>query len=158
MTHPRMYDDRDLRLAQVRILAARFPESSEVESWGRPTFRAGRRIFAAFGTLASPHGLVLRPDEDERAALVGDPRFSAPPYYGPAGWLALDLDAAPVDWDEVAELLEDSYRQVALRRMVRELDTRATRLRNESPPQEPSTQRSRPTAQRDLSIPPLNGS
>lgn len=122
MTRPRMHDDRDPCLAQVRILAAGFPESSEVESWGRPTFRAGRRIFAAFGTQASPHGLVLRPDEDERAAL------------------------------------EDSYRQVALRRMVRELDARAPHPRNESPHPEPSTQRLPPTAQRDLSIPPLNGS
>ncbi|WP_082812783.1 MmcQ/YjbR family DNA-binding protein [Cellulomonas timonensis] len=158
MTHPRMYDEHDPCLAQVRLLAAGFPESSEVESWGRPTFRAGRRIFAAFGTQVSPHGLVLRPDEDERAALLGDPRFSVPPYYGPAGWLALDLDAEPLDWDEVAELLDDSYRQVALRRMLRALDGRPASPRNESPPQAHSTQRLPPMAQRDLSIPPPGGS
>ncbi len=131
MTHPRMYDDGDPLLAGVRALTSAFPESAEVESWGRPTFRAGRKIFAVFGTQVSPHGLVLRPDEDEREALLADPRFSSPPYFGPSGWLALDLDAAPVDWDEVAELLDDSYRQVALRRMAQALDDQmATRATN----------------------------
>ena len=133
MTHPRMYDDGDPLLTAVRALASAFPESAEVESWGRPTFRAGRKIFAVFGTHVSPHGLVLRPDEDEREALLADPRFSSPPYFGPSGWLALDLDAAPVDWDEVAELLDDSYRQVALRRMLQALDHQFASPRNESP-------------------------
>jgi hypothetical protein len=45
-----------------------------------------------------------------------------PPYFGPSGWLALDFTAAPVDWQEVAELMESSYRQVALQRMLRALD------------------------------------
>ena len=29
---------------------------------------------------------------------------------GPGGWLALDFTVAKVDWDEVAELMEGSYR------------------------------------------------
>jgi hypothetical protein len=45
-----------------------------------------------------------------------------PPYFGPGGWLALDFAAAAVDWAEVAELVETSYRQVALKRMVKALD------------------------------------
>jgi hypothetical protein len=36
--------------------------------------------------------------------------------------VALDLTAAPVDWVEVAELMESSYRQVALKRMLKALD------------------------------------
>jgi hypothetical protein len=55
---------------------------------------------------------------------VGDPRFYVPPYFGPGGWLALDFSVAPVDWAEVAELMETSYRQVALKRMVKALDER----------------------------------
>ena len=52
--------------------------------------------------------LIFKPDDDERHALLEDDRFFAPPYYGPGGWLALDL-APTSDWDEVAELLTDSY-------------------------------------------------
>jgi hypothetical protein len=45
-----------------------------------------------------------------------------PPYFGAGGWLALDLAAPGVDWAEVDELLDSSYRQVALVRMLKVLD------------------------------------
>ena len=68
--------------------------------------------------------VAFKPEPAERPALVHDPRFYVPPYLGPSGWLALDLTVAPVDWTEVAELLEASYRQVALKRMLKDLATR----------------------------------
>jgi predicted DNA-binding protein (MmcQ/YjbR family) len=120
--HPRMYDDADPLLARLRELAGRFPESSEVEAWGRPTFRAGKKLFAVYGDHVGPHSMIFKPDPDERPALLGDPRFTSPPYFGPSGWLALDLAAPDVDWGEVRELLDSSYRQVALVRMLRALD------------------------------------
>ncbi|HKA92502.1 MAG TPA: MmcQ/YjbR family DNA-binding protein, partial [Acidimicrobiia bacterium] len=44
---------------------------------------------------------------------------------GPGGWLALDFAARKrVDWTEVAELVESSYRQVALKRMLKALEER----------------------------------
>ncbi len=47
-------------------------------------------------------------------------------FFGPGGWLALDLTARKkVDWTEVAELMESSYRQVALKRMLKALEERA---------------------------------
>ena len=100
-----------------------FPEAVEVEAWGRPTFRAGKKIFAVFsGIEERPWGMIFKPDGDQRASLVQDERFYSPPYFGPSGWLTLDLEAAPVDWDEVRELADASYRQVALKRMLKALD------------------------------------
>jgi predicted DNA-binding protein (MmcQ/YjbR family) len=123
MAHPRMYDDADPLLARLREIAARFPESVEVESWGRPTFRAGAKIFAVYGvTDDHPTAVIFKPDPDERPALLDDDRFLVPPYFGPGGWLALDLAAPDVDWAEVDELLDSSYRQVALVRMRKALD------------------------------------
>lgn len=120
-----MYDDGDPILAEVRAVCLGLPESVEVEAWGRPTFRAGKKIFAVFSGEGDDHrSLIVKPEADERAALSQDPRFYSPPYFGPAGWLALDLAAAPVDWGEVAELVESSYRMVALKRMLQELDGR----------------------------------
>jgi len=115
-----MYADDDRFLAEVREVALSFPEATEVEAWGRPTFRAGK-IFALF----VEDGVIFKPEPDDREALVQDPRISIPPYWGPGGWLQLDLAAAPVDWTEVRELLEGSYRQVALKRMVKALDAQA---------------------------------
>lgn len=36
-----MYSDDDPFLAELREVCLALPESSEVEAWGRPTFRAG---------------------------------------------------------------------------------------------------------------------
>jgi predicted DNA-binding protein (MmcQ/YjbR family) len=101
-----MYQDDDPHLADVRKV-----------------FRAGKKIFGVFGgTDERPWSLIFKPDSDERLSLLEDERFYSPPYFGPSGWLALDLEAAPVDWEEVRELADASYRQVALRRMLKALD------------------------------------
>jgi predicted DNA-binding protein (MmcQ/YjbR family) len=123
MAHPRMYEDDDPYLTELREVLLAFPEAVEVEAWGRPTFRAGKKIFAVFsGTDERPWGLIFKPDGDERVSLLQDERFYSPPYFGPGGWLTLDLEAAPVDWTEVRELADASYRQVALKRMLKALD------------------------------------
>lgn len=123
MAHPRMYSDDDPYLADVRRVCLAFPEAAEVEAWGRPTFRAGKKIFAVFsGDDGHPFALIFKPDPEDRRALAEDDRMYSPPYFGPGGWLALDLAAEDVDWAEVRELMDASYRQVALVRMIRRLD------------------------------------
>ncbi|MEP7055903.1 MAG: MmcQ/YjbR family DNA-binding protein [Actinomycetota bacterium] len=125
MAHPRMFDDDAPYLADLRKICLEFPEATEVEAWGRPTFRAGpTKMFAVFG--AHDHGgaaVLFKPEAADRRGLVADTRFFVPPYFGPSGWLALDLDSAPIDWDEVGELMDASYRQVALKRMLKVLDS-----------------------------------
>ena len=123
MAHERTYSEKDPFLKDVRRLALALPESAEVEAWGRPTFRAGKKMFAMF-VHQDPHGhaVVFKPEPGEKPALLADERFYNPPYLGPGGWVGLDLETAKVDWDEVAELLEGSYRQVALKRMLAALD------------------------------------
>jgi hypothetical protein len=118
-----MYRDDDPYLADLREICLALPESAEVEAWGRPTFRAGKKMFAVFtGSSEEHYSVVFKPEADERDALAADERFYVPPYFGPSGWLALDFDAARVDWQEVRELMEGSYRQVALKRMLTALD------------------------------------
>jgi predicted DNA-binding protein (MmcQ/YjbR family) len=118
-----MYRDDDPFLADLRTVCLALPESAEVEAWGRPTFRAGKKMFAVFtGSSEDRYSVIFKPEPDERDALVADDRFSVPPYFGPGGWLALDFTVAPVDWSEVGELMEGSYRQVALKRMLAALD------------------------------------
>jgi predicted DNA-binding protein (MmcQ/YjbR family) len=121
-----MYSDDDPFLAELREVCLALPDSTEVEAWGRPTFRAGKRLFAVFsGTDDHPFGVTFKPEMAERPALLEDSRFYVPAYFGPSGWMALDFTAAPVDWEEVGELMESSYRQVALKRMLKALDGRA---------------------------------
>jgi len=125
VAHPRRYRDDDPYLAELREVCLALPETVEVEAWGRPTFRAGKKIFAVFeGNDDHPFAVIFKPESAERPALLEDPRFYIPAYFGPGGWVALDFTVAPVDWHEVAELLESSYRQVALKRMLEALDER----------------------------------
>ena len=125
MAHPRMYSDDDPYLTEVRQVCLALPEAVEIEAWGRPTFRAGPKgkMFAIFeGNDDHHYAVVFKPEADERPALLDDARFYIPPYHGPFGWLGLDLTTTAVDWDEVAELVESSFRQVALKRMLKALD------------------------------------
>jgi len=127
--HPLLFDEPDAALDRLRTVCLAFPEAVEVLAWGRPTFRAGKKIFVTAGAhMDRPHTIVFKPDPEERRALVADPRFFIPPYYGPAGWLALDFGEPDTDWVELAELVETSYRQVALKRQLTELDRRRSNL------------------------------
>jgi predicted DNA-binding protein (MmcQ/YjbR family) len=119
-----MYSDDDPHLADVRRVCLDLPEAVEVEAWGRPTFRAGRgKMFAVFqGDDEHPYAVIFKPDPEERPALLQDERFYAPAYYGPSGWLAIDLSRGEPDWQEFAELMATSYRKVAIKRQLRALD------------------------------------
>ena len=128
MAHPPRFDEDDPLLARVREIALALPGADEKVSHGRPTFFT-TKVFAIFGGVvkgdhasdALRWSLVFRPDADERPALLEDPRVAVPGYEGASGWLALDL-RGEVDWDEVAELVETSYRATAPARLVAALD------------------------------------
>lgn len=123
MEHPKLFTPGDRIVERVRMLCMGYPEASEVEAWGRPTFRAGKKIFVTLGSsMDRPHSMVFKPEPEERLAQLEDARFFVPPYFGPAGWMATDLDEGTTDWDLIAELIDTSYRQVALRRMLAALD------------------------------------
>lgn len=123
-----MFDPDDPWLARIRELAMALPEADEKVSHGRPAFFT-RKVFAYYGGSHKLDGewvqheqaIMVQPDPAERRALQADPRFWVPGYLGPSGWLGLDLDDAS-DPNEVAELLEDSYRVTAPSRLVRALD------------------------------------
>jgi hypothetical protein len=50
-------------------------------------------------------------------------RFFKPPYVGGRGWLGVRLDV-DIDWDEMAQILEDAYRVIAPKKLIAELDAR----------------------------------
>lgn len=126
-----MFSDDDFGLAELRGLALGFPAAFEKISWGRPVFCAPK-MFAMYGgnlksageMVAYPHSLLVKVDDSDRRSLEQDDRFFFPAYMGPFGWMGLDLTAAAVDWDEVAELLDASFRLVASKKLIKELDER----------------------------------
>lgn len=123
-----MYDPEDPLLSRVREVAFGFPGADEKESHGRPAFFT-RKVFCYYGGSRKVDGewiqhgqaIMFLPDPAERPALKADPRFWIPGYLGPSGWLGLDLTAGS-DFTEVTELIEESFRLTAPRRLVAELD------------------------------------
>ena len=129
MSHPVMFRDDDFGLADVRRIALGFPEAFEKNSHGRPVFCVPK-IFVMYGgssketgeRVTFPYSILFKPNESERRALEQDNRFFYPMYLGPSGWLGLDLSAGKVDWDEVKELVDTSYRLIATKKLIKQLD------------------------------------
>ena len=124
-----MFSDDDFGLAAIREIALAFPTAFEKVSWGRPVFCAPK-MFAMFGgnvkgedgMVPYPSSLLIKVDDSDRRALEADSRFFFPAYMGPFGWLGLDLTAAKVDWAEVRELVDASFRLIAAKKLIRQLD------------------------------------
>ncbi len=115
---------RHLEAVRARCLA--YPEALEVEQFGYPWFKAGKRPFAIFGLVnpddASVGALSFAASRDDQDALCHlDPRFRPTPYMHQHGWTTLELTGT-VDWGLIDELLESAYRRVALKRMLTTLD------------------------------------
>lgn len=129
MPHPIMFSDDDPGLAELRRIALGFPEAFEKISHGRPVFCAPK-MFAVYGGSSKatgemvryPYALLVKVEESERRAIEQDRRFFYPMYLGPSGWRGLDFTAAEVDWGEVGELVDASFRLTATPRLIRLLD------------------------------------
>lgn len=109
-------------------LCLALPEAESAPAGDRHTaFSVRKRIFAYY--LVDHHGdgrvaLNCKVAAGENEAMIADDpvRWFMPAYLGARGWVGLDLDAAPVDWDAVRSLLTESYRLVAPKTLVRRLD------------------------------------
>jgi hypothetical protein len=117
-------------VARLQRLCLALPEVSERLSHGEPAwFVRGTR---AFVHLADHHHddrlafwCAAPPGAQEALVATYPERYFRPPYVGHRGWLGVYLDV-PVDWDEVASLVEDAYRSVAPTKLVTRLDAERT--------------------------------
>jgi predicted DNA-binding protein (MmcQ/YjbR family) len=119
-----MTDDR--RLAKLTKLCLALPDATVERKGDYATFRVRKKVFAYFLDNHHGDGIVslcwkAALGENEELAQADPSRFYVPAYIGPRGWAAVRLDRGPVDWDEVAELAEASYRAVAPKTLVARL-------------------------------------
>jgi predicted DNA-binding protein (MmcQ/YjbR family) len=110
-------------LEELRTLCLALPETMERNSFGHPNFVAGEKTFVTFEQFNGRPSIAFRSDHDNVERLSGDPLFFATPY-GRGQWLSLWVDGT-FDWNVVKELVNTSYRLVALKRMLVALDARA---------------------------------
>jgi len=128
MTHPLMFSDDDPVLGRVRAIALALPEAQEKITHGHPAFYT-TKVFAYFGGSIKiggvyhqhEHSIVLQSDLAGREALRQRPDAYLPAYLAAKGWTGLDL-TDDTDWDELADLIEDSYRATVTARLLRAFD------------------------------------
>jgi hypothetical protein len=99
--------------AAVRGLLFAFPDVEEFESHGSPNFRARKgRVFAIFSVNHHGDGHValwLNTPAMEQSRLLGSsPHIYKPPYVGPSGWVAVELNRG-ISWRRVSELAHMAY-------------------------------------------------
>jgi predicted DNA-binding protein (MmcQ/YjbR family) len=111
----------DRILTKLRTICLAFPETNEIETWGHPTFRAGKAAFAVLDEYGGKLSLAARVGLARQEELVADSRYFETPYSARHGWVSLFIEAK-IDWDEVKNLMLESYRQVASKRMLKALD------------------------------------
>jgi hypothetical protein len=111
----------DRVMERIRAAALALPEAAEKPFGGHtsPAFRVRDKLFVmvsedrTYMTLKAPpgvQGILVDSDPD---------RFFVPKYVGTKGWVGvrLDLREQP-DWEEVAELICESYCLTAPKRLV----------------------------------------
>lgn len=110
----------------VRRHALGMPEAYEDFPWDDSVAKVGKKIFAFLGApegAALGLGVKLRESHDEALSMP----FVTPMGYGLGrhGWVSVEVgagDDAPVDL--LCDWIDESYRLVATKRLVAELDCR----------------------------------
>jgi phosphoribosylglycinamide formyltransferase-1 len=121
----------DPRLRRASDICRALPEVVRQLTGRHAAFTVRKKTFAYY--LDDHHGdgivaVTCKVEAGANDALVAsDPaRFYLPPYLSSKGWIALRLDVGPVDWEEVRQLLTDSYRLIAPKVLVRSIIVRAS--------------------------------
>jgi hypothetical protein len=115
-------------LERLRAICMALPEVTERLSHGEVTwFIRGKKTLAMMDDHhhGADHFAVTcpaPPGVQEQMVQLEPERFFRPAYVGPRGWIGVRLDV-DVDWDEVAGIIEDAYRHVAPKTLVKQLDS-----------------------------------
>lgn len=109
-------------LDRVRRICLALPEATEKQAWGEPTFRVNDKIFAQYEDNHHGSGRIelwcKGPDGLQEFLTKADPqRYFVPKYVGHKGWIGIRMEGA-VPWDHVADLVGDSYRMTAPKRLL----------------------------------------
>jgi predicted DNA-binding protein (MmcQ/YjbR family) len=116
-------------VSRLRRTCLALPDASETVTFGHPTFRAGKKTFAVFENYRGEDTICFKATLEDQALLVLDPRFFVAPHIGAHGWTSMRV-AKGIDWSELTDLLRESYRLVATKKMLDALEI--TRLRKAS--------------------------
>ena len=101
--------------------ALSFPEASEDQPWGEDVVKVRGKIFVFLGPAGSRR-MTVKLAESHTHALAIDGAERTGYGLGQAGWVTVPLRAPGVSLDVLRDWVEESYRIVAPKRLVAQLD------------------------------------
>jgi predicted DNA-binding protein (MmcQ/YjbR family) len=99
-------------LQRMRRICMSLPGTEEKITHGHPAFVSGGHIYAVLEEYRGELSICIKVGKEMQGIFLKDPRFYSTPYIGKLGWVSLKVHAAPLDWTEIASLLEGSCRNV----------------------------------------------
>ena len=110
-------------LKQLREICLALPEASEQGGVGNPSFKVRDKIFAMRHAMEGRMSMWCKalPGVQDILVDANPKRFFVPPYVGHHGWVGIWLDGE-LDWEEIADLVRESYRMTAPKRLSALLD------------------------------------
>lgn len=107
--------------ADIRRVALALPETTEKLSWGTPFFRVRNRGFARIREEGDALAVWCADEGEKQAMIASEPaKFFTTAHYD--GYPMVLVRFGAIDVDELTELLTESWRLRAPRRLVAELD------------------------------------
>jgi predicted DNA-binding protein (MmcQ/YjbR family) len=104
---------QDAILKRLRKICLRLPAATEGITFGHPTFRVEKKMLAVLEEYKGELGICLKVGTLLQGVFLDDPRFFRTPYIGKHGWVTLRVHTAPLDWNEIRQLVKGSYDLVA---------------------------------------------
>ena len=111
------------RLARVNQICLAPAETTTERHGSHAAYLVGKKKFAYYLDNHHGDGIVaiackIAPGDNELLTKAQPERFYLPAYLASRGWVALRLDGAEIDWEEVRELLHESYCRTAPKRLA----------------------------------------
>lgn len=110
----------------VREFALSLPGAWEDHPWGESAVKVGKKVFAFLGVPGGDFGMGVKLP-DSGGAMLAMP-FAQPAGYGlgRSGWVEMRFaEGVEPPLDLLLECVEESYRAIAPKTLVRELDARS---------------------------------
>ena len=113
-------------MKELRALCSALPGAEEYTMVHHPAFRVGKKPFLIAGMMEHENHtptLSVNLGHMTQGDLLAEPRFTKTPYIGQHGWVTLRRKDATAQ--EIAQLVEESWRRIASKKLRAEHDARS---------------------------------
>ncbi len=114
-------DPRRTRRSLLSFALA-LPGAYEDHPWGETVTKVGGKVFVFFGPDEGTSGMSVKLDESLEQALMVPEAVPTGYGLGRAGWADVPFLPSTPPLDVLKDWVEESYRRVAPKRLVKELD------------------------------------